>query len=313
MKISVRGGGMYGCVIAQILQARGYDVTVYENASDILMGASFRNFRRLHAGFHYPKNLELAKECSRAHDRFTMRYAEFCKPMETHYWIADGSDVTWPRYRDFVRRLGRAHNEIWPYDVKSVRAGIECKESVYDIAGLRKYFKNTLRIAFRPVPADTFVIDCTYIASPVAEGMDFKESTVLHIEARLPPVAQTVLYGPYCGYIPAQEGGFLFYHVVLNDPSEMLRAGAVFFPQLRGAKVLAAMPCRHVRKEGDDRSYTLVSNEREIHVVGGKIAQSIECAFEVAQTLQGLDIMPDKGAAGKRIENGRERKENMRR
>src|SRR3990167_135651 len=311
MKISVRGGGMYGCVIAQVLQARGYDVTVYETASDILMGASFRNFRRLHAGFHYPKNLELAKECSQAHNRFVMRYGEFCKKMPTHYLIAEDPDVSWRRYRDFVAKLGRNYKEIWPYDVKNVTDGIECEETVYDVVGLRRYFKNTLKVAHRQVPADTFVVDCTYTASPAAQGMDFKDSVVLHIEARLPPVAQTVLYGPFCGYIPAEEGGFLFYHAILNEPAEMLKAGAAFFPQLSGARVIGVRPCRHVRKDGDDRSYTLVRNEREIHVVGGKIAQSISCAFEVGETLQNLGIVPDSWPPAERVQAGGERKKDL--
>src|SRR3990167_10882355 len=112
MKISVRGGGMYGCVIAQVLQARGYNVTVYETASDILMGASFRNFRRLHAGFHYPKNVKLARECSMAHNKFNMRYARFCKAMPTAYWIAHDSTVSWEKYKKFIDELGRKYSKI---------------------------------------------------------------------------------------------------------------------------------------------------------------------------------------------------------
>ena len=304
---------MYGCVIAHTLQSRGYDVTVYENASDILLGASFRNFRRLHAGFHYPKNIKLAKECSRAHNRFAMRYGEFCKPMNTAYWIARDSDVSWPRYKGFLNELGREYKETMPDGVNNVEAGMTCEESVYDVAALRTYFKNTLKVSYSKVPADTFVVDATYIASPVAIGMDFKESMVLHIEARLPQMAQTVLYGPFCGYIPAQEGGFLFYHAALTDPVEMLRAGAAFFPQLRGARVLAVRPCRHVRKEGDDRSYTLVSNEREIHVVGGKIAQSIDCAFEVGKKLEDIGVVPHTWPPSKRVETGGKREKNLHR
>ena len=304
---------MYGCVIAHHLQSKGYDVTVYETASNILMGASFRNFRRIHAGFHYPKNLKLAKECSSAHNRFVVRYGQFCKPIDTNYWIAKESEVPWREYKSFLKELGRPYEEVWAYNINGVVEGINCRESTYDVKAMRDYFRRTLKISFGKVPEETFVIDCTYKDSPIAVGMDFKDSTVLHVEANLPLVAQTILYGPYCGYIPAQEGGFLLYHVVFNDPAEMLRVGAFFFPQLMGARVLGVRPCRHVRKEGDDRSYTMISNEKEIHVVGGKIAQSIDCAFEVGKTLQNLGIMPDQGQAGKRNEAVREHQEDMHR
>ena len=301
MKISVRGGGIYGCVIAHYLQDRGYDVTVYENASDILMGASFRNFRRLHAGFHYPKNIRLARECSRAHNRFVMRYGKFCKTMPTAYWIAHESEVSWEKYKAFLDELGRKYSKIWPDGVRNVFSGIGCEETVYDVAALRDYFKATLQIAHSEMPVDTFVVDCTYVQSPIAKNMDFKDSTILHLDVDLPKIAQTVLYGPFCGYIPAHEGGFLYYHVTLNDPPEMLKAGAEFFPKLRSAKILAVRNCRHVRKEGDDRSYTLASDDNGIYVVGGKVAQAVECAREVGKELENLDIMPDAGKAGKRL------------
>ena len=304
---------MYGCVIAQTLQARGYDVTVYENASDILLGASFRNFRRLHAGFHYPKNIKLARECSRSYNRFVMRYSKFCKPMQTAYWIADASEVSWSRYKGFLDELGRKYDEIWRDGVRNVQAGIGCEESVYDVEALRDYFKSQLSVSHSKVPADSFLVDATYVASPVAAGMDFKESMVLHIDADLPQIAQTVLYGPFCGYIPAHEGGFLYYHAAITEPREMLQAGAEYFPKLRQARILATRPCRHVRKEGDDRSYTLVNDEREIYVVGGKIAQAIDCAFAVSKELENLGIVPDSWSARKRFKIGGKRKANLHR
>ena len=307
MKISVKGGGMYGCVTADILQAAGYEVTLHEIADTVLSGASFTNFRRLHRGYHYPLSMQTAIASNDAHDAFIAEYGGFCYPMHTTYWIADDSKVLPGDYLDFVKELDEGEGQYDVVDgsgpVRMVSMGVGVTESMYDVYQMRRYFSKVLSITKEKPEDDVFVIDCTYKNSPLAKECEEKTATVLRINVQLPKRAQTVLYGPYCGVIPAIEGNFFFYHAALNNPREMLDDGAKFFPELANAAVLAVTNTTHVRppSEQDHRPYWIKqTNEQEICVLGGKIAQSIDAAREVLIQLKGLGIMPDKRKAGER-------------
>ena len=301
-KISVKGGGMYGCVVTEFLQECGHKVTLHETADRILSGASFDNFRRLHAGWHYPLSMETARECSMAHDEFVERYASYTYPMQTRYWIAEGSNVPSQQYLDFAWSLDPSGSRFEaipnPWDLNNVETGIEVTEFMYDVLGLRDYFENKFKISNKPPDKSSFVIDCTYTNSPLVKKCEHKSATILRLDAKLPNIAQTVLYGPYCGVIPAIEGGFFFYHAKYQTADKMLEDGKRFFPELAKATVLDVRHMTHVRPPSaqDHRPYLIEqTNENTICVLGGKIAQSIDCAQRVAGKVKRLGIMPDKG------------------
>jgi hypothetical protein len=313
MTIAIRGGGMYGCVLAEHLQESGYNVIVFEKESDILLGASSKNFRRLHAGFHYPKSLRTALESSRCYDMFLERYGEFCEPQKTHYHIANDSQVGWSEYRKFALKLGR-NCTFSGSTADRCHYMLECKESLYDVDAMREHFNETLTIYHEtdlgPMwPASGVVIDCTYVNSPLADKWQLKQATILRISAPLPKIAQTVLYGPYCGYVPDGDG-FRFYHAKETSPRKMLEDGQRYFPELRRAVVHEVITCNHVHppSRSDDRPYKIErTDDKEISVLSGKIAQSLDCAHEVKRQLEGFGIMPDSGQAGERQAAVRER------
>ena len=298
---------MYGCVLAETLQGQGYDVTLYEAAPDILLGASNRNFRRLHKGYHYPLSMETAKAAIQDHANFTEQYPQFTYPMSTIYWIANESVVSPEKYQAFVNKLSPIGVSTIVSDnglqIAEIALGIRCTESLYEVNKMREYFKKVLNIKYQRPPKDDFKIDCTYTQSPLAEGCEYKEATILHIRAEMPQIAQTVLYGPFCGIIPAIEGGFMFYHAKYTDPKEMLADGARFFPNIAQAAILEVRNVTHARpvSKQDHRPYLEQQiDDRTIAVLGGKIAASVNCARDVCQRLDSLGIVPDKRPTRKR-------------
>lgn len=304
MRIAIKGGGMYGCVAAEHLQALDYDVTVYEREKDILLGASGKNFHRLHAGFHYPLSLKTATKSSKSYDRFTEVYGDYCTDMLTDYWIAEDSRVNARQYEHFLKTLGRKYERRKTNLRPATVAGFRVIESVYDVYAMRERFKATLKIKTESTNPEGYdqIIDCTYSDSPLARYWNTKETTILLISAPLRQMAQTVLYGPYCGYIPDGDK-FRFYHAQETSPRRMMEEGEKFFPELRKAVIHDVIQCTHVHphSKGDERPYSIhVSGTGEIQVLSGKIAQSLDCARQIATEIEDLSSLSNERQAGER-------------
>lgn len=296
LRVAVKGAGMYGCVTAHQLQKAGYDVRIHVGGHGMLRGASANNFRRLHRGYHYPFSMTTAQASYEAHDEFVEEYGEFCRPMATTYWIAKDSSINYEDYIHFVWDLenGKEHRLVGPPNHK-IEGGVQVFESTYRLDDMRRFFANELD--YTTDEPEGFVIDCTYVDSPLAGKMETRKTTTLLIDNhRLEDRAQTVLYGPFCGYIPAEEGGFILYHAIHTEPRDILEAAEEFFPEIRQSVVFDVRRQKHVRPFGnnDARPYLIEqTDDREISVLGGKVAQSLNAAREVHQRLDGLGLMPD--------------------
>jgi glycine/D-amino acid oxidase-like deaminating enzyme len=70
MRIAVIGAGIFGSVTSYFLANKGHKVTLYEKNNKILTGASFNNQNRLHLGFHYPKDIEIALQSLHGYNEF---------------------------------------------------------------------------------------------------------------------------------------------------------------------------------------------------------------------------------------------------
>ncbi len=307
MKIAIVGGGMYGLVMADAFDfAFKYDVTVYEKERDILLGASSKNFRRVHRGYHYPLSYETAKESKFSYDEFVAKYAAFCEPIETIYWLASDSKVGERQYKHFLNQIDLPFKQT-KLKRPNTNFGIACEEAIYNVDLMRDYWNNNLNIVTNCRQEDyadaDIVIDCTYVDSPLVESWQLKESTVLLISSfELPKMAQTVLYGPYCGLIPDGDK-FRFYHAAETNPRKMMESGCEFFPELKRAVIHDVIKCTHAHPNSktDSRPFQIQKiNEGKIGVLSGKIAQSIECARQVAFRVKNLTFMSDEGATEER-------------
>lgn len=289
MRIAIKGGGIYGCTVA--LKLAHHDVTVYET-NEVMMGASYKNFRRIHHGFHYPNSIGTALACRRAAWEFRDFYRDFVRPIHTVYAIANhGSSISPDEYMAFCMDLGEPHNVVLAgeYGILNCRWGAECEEAIYDPEALRAYFGENLKFQ-RGVPWDyDWLIDCTYTASQALEGVDatIKETMVIMLDV---PVdgARTVLEGPFCGVIHTVQGKTLLYHADIYNPFEALVDAKRYFEFLKNAKISGFWEQKHVHLKTRERPSLVVPiGERHLGVISGKVAQCLDVAEEIKRIIDG--------------------------
>lgn len=138
--IAVIGCGVFGAVIAMRLREAGSDVTIYERLGQPLKGASYNNQNRLHLGFHYPRDLETARQCVRGFARFMEEFPDVVRgSFPNGYFISARDSMTTPDdFFKFCDEAGLAYQAIDPMDfpipVRNVACGLLCDEVVYDSA-----------------------------------------------------------------------------------------------------------------------------------------------------------------------------------
>lgn len=62
-RVTLIGGGFYGCCLAIWYRRAGYQVTILERGSDLLTRASYTNQARVHQGYHYPRSVVTGLSC----------------------------------------------------------------------------------------------------------------------------------------------------------------------------------------------------------------------------------------------------------
>ena len=74
-KIGIIGGGIFG-VSAAVNLADKFEVTLFEQKNDLLLGATYANHNRHHYGFHYPRSIETAEQCLNSISTFEKYYLD---------------------------------------------------------------------------------------------------------------------------------------------------------------------------------------------------------------------------------------------
>ena len=113
-KVSVIGGGIFGCTTAWNLAKAGYDVTLHEKNDDIISQASNINQYRLHRGYHYPRSKETAGQSQWGETSFIKEYGSAIVngDIEHYYCIAkEDSLVTAKQYIEFMRDMNLFYKE----------------------------------------------------------------------------------------------------------------------------------------------------------------------------------------------------------
>ena len=142
-QIAILGCGIFGAMIALRLSENGFGVTVFEKELECLRGASFNNQNRLHLGFHYPRDVQTAKQCVRGFSRFCEEFSEcIVSGFPNLYFIAQqGSHIDANVYKNFCASLDVEYeliaNDDLPVEVLNVSQAIRCREVVYDCNILR--------------------------------------------------------------------------------------------------------------------------------------------------------------------------------
>ena len=150
-KTLIIGAGLFGCAIGYELDNVGYDVTIIEKNSDIMLEASKLNHNRVHFGYHYPRSLETAKQSLDGLEYFTEHYIEsIVSGFPNYYMVANkNSNVNEKQYLNFCESLNINHeynnypsNKLINKDLISF--SVKVYEPVYDYQSLKRQVKNKI-------------------------------------------------------------------------------------------------------------------------------------------------------------------------
>lgn len=151
INVAVVGCGIFGAEIAIQASLLGLTCSVYEFQNDILCGASANNQNRLHLGFHYPRDINTARQSIEGFELFKKKYPECIQDFSVNaYLIANqGSKTTYPDYLNFCDLLNipynKIHSDILPFEIRGADYGVSCNEVVYDVNILRNLIRKALK------------------------------------------------------------------------------------------------------------------------------------------------------------------------
>lgn len=142
--IAIIGCGIFGAQIALRLSSQSHKVTIFEKDEKCLMGASSNNQNRLHLGFHYPRDINTARQCIKGFDRFINEFPSCVDSnFNNAYFISSKNSLTSTKqYKEFCKEL-KIYNDPIDIDkfqvkVNNVDYGVLTEEAVYDCKILRE-------------------------------------------------------------------------------------------------------------------------------------------------------------------------------
>lgn len=136
-RVGIIGGGVFGLGCA-IHLGTDHDVVVFEQAADVLKGATYANHNRHHFGYHYPRSPETAHQCLDSRASFEAVYGECVhRAFANYYCVSKEESKTTPDdYIAFCEAVGLGYREEWPEDGVLDRSRIalclRTEEGVYD-------------------------------------------------------------------------------------------------------------------------------------------------------------------------------------
>lgn len=163
-RVVIAGGGFFGCSIALMLQKRGYEPIVVEEADEMLTQASRVNQARVHGGYHYPRSLMTAYRSRQNYERFRSHYREAIVDQFTKIYAVGRlfSKVTAQQFEVFMKRIGAPLKEA-PKSVQQLfnptlteRAWL-AQECAFDCSILRDKLKKDLHQAGIEIRVKTLV------------------------------------------------------------------------------------------------------------------------------------------------------------
>ena len=235
-KVSVIGGGIFGCTTAWKLAKEGYDVTLYEKNEDIMSQASNINQYRLHRGYHYPRSKETAIQSQWGETSFIKEYGDAIVngDVEHYYCIAkEDSKVNAKQYKTFLDDMNLYYEEksvdFIHKNVVDLVVGV--KEFLFDPNKLKqicwdklhKYGVNVIRLAEVQEGFDEsdYIINSTYSnlnqLLPEDKQKDYQfelcEKPVIKLPEKYKNKSVVIMDGPFMCIDPLGDTGM---HVMGN-------------------------------------------------------------------------------------------------
>jgi len=150
-KVAIIGAGIFGCSTALELVNRGFDVTIFERAGNILEGASTINHLRHHYGFHYPRSKETVEEIKKARENFESEFGgSISEFFEDYYGVSKVNSKTTPE--DFIKfcdDMNLPYEIAWPdekfMERSKIAVCVKTPERVYDPDILKGIILNKIK------------------------------------------------------------------------------------------------------------------------------------------------------------------------
>jgi len=163
-KAIVIGGGIHGLTAALALAKKDIKVTLIEKNSEIINGTSNATHNRAHAGYHYPRSIETAKECLQGLTFFKKEFPEALKyPKESYYLLEKNDSKTSAKeFEKFCRKMKipyeivRVNDKLWKRE--QIECGFRVPEPIFDVEALKRLFKKKLRESGVKILTNTEVI-----------------------------------------------------------------------------------------------------------------------------------------------------------
>ena len=217
MRITILGGGWYGCHLAAAL-CDSFEVSLLEKAPRLFNGASGSNPARLHIGPHYPRSRETRLACQSHSEQFLKFYGKLTRGIGRNLYAVATHDslVDFGNYVQTLRQeidLLRVHDPA-EFQLANVDGAIIVAERHILIDKAREYFATLLGntvtynapAARPPWPPldDELLIDCTFCSND-AEGVDRYEPCLTVLMEGPTDQAVTIMDGPFPSLYPWRE------------------------------------------------------------------------------------------------------------
>lgn len=226
-RVAVVGGGVFGCTAALELAKHGYDVTLYESGSDIILGATLKNQLRVHRGYHYPRSDETAQQCLRSEYKFLAYFRPAIDGSAPHHYAiaSERSKVSAEAYESFMRRHGLRYERVENSSIgdalqtDAVAAIYAVQESSYSPERLREHLRlrceqEGVRFVFNTHIGDLSVLTrdfarvvvATY-SSPLSDvygdvQFEICEKPVVRLPERFRGLSMVIMDGPFVSLDP---------------------------------------------------------------------------------------------------------------
>jgi hypothetical protein len=249
--IAVIGAGIFGTNIALKLHADGHRIKLIESRDNILKGTSFNNTRRVHLGFHYPRDLSTARQSFDGFESFYKKYKDCIKTNFPNYYLIAKKDskTSLDEYFNFSSSLGAPHKKVTkqlPSNTQNCCGGIKCSEYVYDCDQLRNLIYKEInktdidlsistkvnsikknigyQISYDNNSNEGFdaIVNCSYYNTNQfnknlnisSEANKYEYTVNFVIDLPLEHIGLTIMDGPFVTLLPfGKPGRFILYHV----------------------------------------------------------------------------------------------------
>jgi len=150
-RIGIIGAGIFGLAAGLELAKKGYDITIFDRAKDILSGASTVNHLRHHYGFHYPRSKNTVLEVTKARESFEKEFGGCISEFFPDYYGCHmkRTQTTPKNFIKFCEEMKLPYEIDWPdmkyMDRTEIGVCIKVPERVYDPEELKKIMYKKLK------------------------------------------------------------------------------------------------------------------------------------------------------------------------